>query len=70
MSAETSLNLDKIEHPLIDVWAVLEDPDIPSDVGQRLLTRQRARGLGLTPDPVPEADKPFLARHIVDDPTP
>ena len=68
MSAETPPNLDEINHPLIDVWAVLEDPDIPTDVGQRLLTRQRARGLGLTPNPVPEADKPFLARHIVDAP--
>jgi hypothetical protein len=52
-------------HPVIDVWAVLADPDIPRDVGQRLLTRQRARAEGLIPDVVPEDDKPFLARHIV-----
>ncbi|MFI7125920.1 hypothetical protein ACIBQ1_09515 [Nonomuraea sp. NPDC050153] len=54
-----------IEYPVIDVWAVLADPDIPCDVGQRLLSRQRARAMGLPPDVVPEADKPFLARHIV-----
>lgn len=51
--------------PVIDVWAVLADSDIPTGVGQRLLTRQRARHEGLTPDAVPEADKPFLARHMV-----
>lgn len=50
--------------PVIDVWAVLADPDIPADVGQRLLTRQAARRRGLEPDVVPEADKPFLARHV------
>ncbi|KAB8186935.1 hypothetical protein FH608_046455 [Nonomuraea phyllanthi] len=61
---------DFASHPMIDVWAVLSDPDIPSDVGQRLLTRQRARALGLTPDVVPEEDKPFLARHIVPAPDP
>lgn len=53
--------------PVIDVWAVLTDPDIPRDVGQRLLTRQRARSLGVDPEPVLEADKPFLARHVVED---
>lgn len=67
--ADVPLNLDEIAHPLIDVWAVLEDPDIPRDVGQRLLTRQRARALGVAPDPVPDEDKPFLARHIVDLPS-
>jgi hypothetical protein len=51
--------------PVIDVWDVLQDPEVPRDVGQRLLARQRARREGLTPDPCPEADKPFLARHIV-----
>jgi DNA segregation ATPase FtsK/SpoIIIE-like protein len=56
--------------PLIDVWAVLTDPDIPSDVGQRLLTRQRARQAGVDAEPCPEADKPYLARHVVDPPTP
>ena len=67
--ADAPLNLDEIKHPLIDVWAVLEDPDIPSDVGQRLLTRQRARRMGVTPAIVPDEDKPFLARHIVDLPS-
>lgn len=67
--ADAPLNLDEIKYPLIDVWAVLLDPDIPRDVGQRLLTRQRARGLGVTPDPVPDGGKPFLARHIVDLPS-
>jgi len=52
-------------HPVIDVWAVLLDPDIRRDVGQRLLTWQRARAEGLVPEVVPEGDKPFLARHIV-----
>lgn len=59
------MDLDEIKHPVIDVWAVLADPEIPRDVGQRLLSRQRARAEGLTPDVVPEEDKPFLARHIV-----
>ncbi len=53
------------DHPVIDVWAVLLDPEIPHAVGQRLLSRQRARRVGVTPDPVPEEDKPLLARHIV-----
>lgn len=52
-------------HPVIDVWAVLRDPDIPAEVGQRLLDRQRAVRNGEPPEPCPEADKPFLARHIV-----
>lgn len=52
-------------HPVIDVWAVLADPDIPRDVGQRLLTRQRAVQQGIQPEPCPDEDKPFLARHIV-----
>jgi hypothetical protein len=54
------------DRPVIDVWAVLEDPDIPRDVGQRLLARQRARRMGVDPEPVPEGDKPYLARHIVE----
>lgn len=62
----TDTPLNEIKHPVIDVWAVLLDRDIPGDVGQRLLSRQRARALGLAPDVVPEEDKPFLARHIVD----
>jgi len=53
------------DHPVIDVWAVLLDPEIPHEVGQRLLTRQRARAAGVTPEPCPDEDKPFLARHIV-----
>lgn len=53
------------DRPVIDVWAVILDPEIPHAVGQRLLSRQRARQEGLTPDPVLEEDKPFLARHIV-----
>lgn len=64
--AETPADPADIKHPVIDVWAVLSDPEIPSDVEQRLLTRQRARAMGVTPDVVPEEDKPFLARHIVD----
>jgi hypothetical protein len=60
---------DDIEYPVIDVWAVLADPEIPTEVGQRILTRQRARAEGLTPEVVPEADKPFLARHIVTEET-
>lgn len=56
---------DHPSHPVIDVWAVLCDPDIPEEVGQRLLARQRAVRAGEKPDPCPEADKPFLARHIV-----
>lgn len=50
---------------MIDVWAVLTDPDIPGDVGQRLLTRQAAAQLGLPTDPIPVADRAYLARHIV-----
>lgn len=53
------------DRPVIDVWAVLADPTIPHDVGQRLLTRQRARALGIQPEPCPDEDKPYLARHIV-----
>ncbi len=53
--------------PLIDVWAVLQDPDIPYEVAQRLLTRQRARSLGMEPGPCPVEDQPFLARHVVED---
>ncbi|TYB69670.1 hypothetical protein FXF51_05780 [Nonomuraea sp. PA05] len=53
------------DYPLIDVWAVLRDPDIPAAVGQRLLDRQRAVSAGETPAVCPEEDKPFLARHIV-----
>ncbi len=53
------------DHPVVDVWAVIADPEIPHGVGQRLVTRQRARRLGLEPEPVPEADKPYLARHFV-----
>lgn len=51
--------------PVIDVWSVLQDPEIPQEVGQRLLTRQRARSLGVAAEPCPEADKAYLARHIV-----
>jgi hypothetical protein len=50
---------------MIDVYAVLQDPDIPREVGQRLLTRQRARALGIEPEPCPDIDKPFLAKHLI-----
>ena len=53
--------------PLIDVWAVPQDPDIPRDVGQRLLSRQGARSLGIEPEPCPVEDESFLAKHIVED---
>lgn len=49
--------------PLIDVWAAIADPDIPHDVVERLIGRQAAHRDGRTPDRVPEADKPYLARH-------
>ncbi|WP_326829702.1 hypothetical protein OIE13_06070 [Streptosporangium sp. NBC_01810] len=52
------------EHPLINIWAVIADPDIPDDVVERLIDRQAARRDGRTPNPVPEDDKPWLARHI------
>ncbi|GIH69457.1 hypothetical protein [Sphaerimonospora thailandensis] len=51
--------------PIIDVWAVITDPDIPRDVGQRLLARQAAHRQRLTPEPCPDADKPYLARHVI-----
>lgn len=63
--AEAPPNLDEIKHPLIDVWAVLADPEIPGGVGQRLLARQAAVRNGREPESVPEADKPFLSRHVV-----
>jgi hypothetical protein len=53
--------------PLIDVWAVLQDPEIPREVGQRLLARQRAVSSGVDPEPVPAEDVPFLSRHVVED---
>lgn len=56
---------DYPDFPLINVWAVLVDPDIPVEVGQRLLDRQSAVRNGEQPEPCPESDKPFLARHIV-----
>jgi hypothetical protein len=54
--------------PVIDVWAAVKDPEVPDDVLQRLLARIDACQKGDVPAPVPEADKPFLARHLVDDP--
>ncbi|MEO3869400.1 hypothetical protein ABGB18_11260 [Nonomuraea sp. B12E4] len=62
---ETEPLFDYPSHPLIDVWAVLRDQDIPVEVGQRLLDRQRAVRAGEQPAVCPEDDKPFLARHIV-----
>lgn len=56
---------DYPSRPVIDVWAALRDPDVPAEVGQRLLDRQRAARNGEQPEPCPESDKPFLARHIV-----
>jgi hypothetical protein len=56
--------------PVIDVWTAIADPEIPDDVLLRLLSRRNAREKGETPEPCPEADKPFLARHIVPDPAP
>lgn len=53
------------EHPLINIWAVVADPDVPNDVVERLIDRWAARRDGHTPDLVPEDDKPWLARHIV-----
>ena len=50
--------------PLVDAWAVLADPDTPREVSHRLLVRQGARRNGRNPDPVPEEDKPILARHL------
>lgn len=50
---------------VIDIWAVLADPDIPRDVGQRLLTRQAAARRGLPIPPCPEDDRPYLARHVI-----
>ncbi|MEV0994608.1 hypothetical protein [Nonomuraea sp. NPDC050202] len=57
-------------HPVIDVWAVLRDPDIPVEVGQRLLDRRRAVQAGEVPAVCPEGDKPFLNRHIVSSTSP
>ncbi|MEV0968499.1 hypothetical protein [Microtetraspora glauca] len=51
--------------PVIDVWAALMDPEVPDDVAQRLLDRQAARRQRLTPEPCPEEDKPYLARHVI-----
>jgi hypothetical protein len=56
---------DYPSHPVIDVWAVLADPDIPAEVGRRLLKRQSAARNGRAPGTAPEGDKPFLARHVV-----
>ncbi|MGC5012586.1 hypothetical protein ACLQ2R_17620 [Streptosporangium sp. DT93] len=56
--------------PVIDVWSAVKDLDVPEDVLMRLLERWDAHRKGDVPDPVPEADKPFLARHIVTDAPP
>jgi hypothetical protein len=53
---------------LVNIWDLIADPDMPSDVVQRAFGRARARALGITPEPIPEADLPHLARHAQPDP--
>lgn len=50
--------------PMSDVRSVVSDPAVPNGVVERLIDRMAARRDGRTPDPVPEDDKPWLARHI------
>lgn len=64
------MSADYPDHPVIDVWAVIADLDVPDDVLLRLMARRTAVQEGRKPDPVPDTDKPFLARHIVNRPTP
>lgn len=64
------MSADYPDRPVIDVWAVIADLDTPDDVLLRLLARRTAVQEGRKPGPVPDADKPFLARHIVNLPTP
>lgn len=59
---------DPLEHPLIDTWAAISDPDIPHDVIERLIERKAAVRDGRTPDVVPEGDKPYLVPHVVGEP--
>ncbi|GAA0853331.1 hypothetical protein ACFQVD_26705 [Streptosporangium amethystogenes subsp. fukuiense] len=54
--------------PMSDVRSVVFDPAVPDDVVERLIDRLAARRAGRTPDVVPEDDKPWLARHVVDAP--
>lgn len=49
---------------MINIWDLIADPDVPSDVIQRAWARTRARALGLGDDPIPESDLPHLARHV------
>lgn len=51
--------------PLVDGWAVYADLEIPSPVRQRLLARTGARRNGRKPEPIPDEDKPHLARHLI-----
>lgn len=53
------------EHPDRAAIAALFDPEVPDDVAARLLDRLDAVQRGLTPEPCPEEDKPYLARHTV-----
>ena len=53
---------------VINVWDLIADPDVPSDVVQRAFGRTRARALGLTPEPIPDEDLPHLARHAQEAP--
>lgn len=48
---------------VVNVWDLIADPDVPSDVVQRAFGRTRARALGITPAPIPDEDLPHLARH-------
>jgi hypothetical protein len=52
----------------INVWDLIHDPDVPSDVIQRAFGRNRARALGLEPEPPPDSDLPHLARHAQETP--
>jgi hypothetical protein len=53
---------------VVNIWDLIHDPDVPSDVVQRAFGRTRARALGLPPAPIPDEDLPHLARHAQEAP--
>ncbi|MFI6814453.1 hypothetical protein ACIBG7_18725 [Nonomuraea sp. NPDC050328] len=48
---------------VINLWDLIHAPDVPKDVVQRFLTRQRARTTGRTIPDIPAEDLPHLERH-------
>lgn len=48
---------------VVNVWDLIGDPEVPSDVVQGFFSRQRAKAAGREVPDVPAADLPHLARH-------